>query len=238
MSGDSLDFSIAHRPDFATLTVRLQANQQVFAEPTAMMSMDTHIQLKTGMRGGIMQAMGRALGGESLFINTFTARGSAGEVVFAPGPMGDLMHYRLSEQKLMLQRGSFVAHGGGVEVTGKWEGMRGFFSGEGLVLLRASGAGDLFFNTYGALIEIDVTGSYFVDTGYIVAFEDTLAYEITTLPGLGIGGRVKSFLFGGEGLVCRFRGHGKLWIQTRAINPFLSFVHPFRPVQKKREPES
>jgi uncharacterized protein (AIM24 family) len=39
--------------------------------------------------------------------------------------------------------------------------------------------------------------------------------------------------FSGEGLVCRFAGQGKVWIQTRYVSPFLAWVHPFRPVQKK-----
>lgn len=232
MTSASYDFDIVHRPDFALLCVRLRQNEHIFAEPSAMVSMDTGITLTAGLRGGLLQSLGRAMGGESLIINTFTAR-TAGEVVFAPGPMGDMVHYRLAGNRIMLQRGAFVAHGPGVEISGKWEGMRGFFSGEGFVLLRASGTGDLFFNTYGGLIEVDVVGDYFVDTGYVVAFEDTLGYRITTLPGLGIGGQMKTFFFGGEGLVCQFSGQGKLWIQTRAIPPFLTFVHPFRPVKKK-----
>ena len=98
--------------------------------------------------------------------------------------------------------------------------------------LKATGAGDLFFNTYGALIELDVRNEYYVDTGYVVAFEDTLSYSVQTVPGLGLGKKVKSFLFGGEGLVCKFEGQGRLWIQTRAVNPFLNWVHPYRPVKK------
>jgi uncharacterized protein (TIGR00266 family) len=226
---ESLDFEIAGRPDFAILKVRLKQDQQVFAEPTAMASMDPTIELKAGFKGGLMKSLGRAFGGESLIVNTFTARRGGGEVVFAPGSMGDLVHYRLQGQGLMLQRGGYVANGPGVDVSGKWQGFRGFFSGEGLVLLRATGEGDLFFSTYGSIVEIDVRDAYYVDTGYIVAFEESLQYRVTTLPGLGVGSRIKSFLFGGEGLVCRFTGAGKLWVQTRAVNPFLTWVHPFRP---------
>ncbi|HET6346279.1 MAG TPA: TIGR00266 family protein [Myxococcota bacterium] len=233
MEAAALAFEIVHRPDSALLCVRLADGQAVFAEPAAMVSMDAHVALKAGFRGGVMRSLGRALAGESLVMNTFTARGRAGEVIFAPGPLGDIVHHRLRGGALLLQRGAFVAHGAGVEIGSRWEGMRGFFSGEGLVLLRATGDGDLFFNTYGGLVEVDVRGRYLVDTGYVVAFEDTLAYDISTLPGLGVGSRVKTFLFGGEGLVCRFSGVGKLWVQTRAVPPFLRFVHPFRPVRKK-----
>jgi len=126
-----------------------------------------------------------------------------------------------------------MAHSEGVEVTGKWQGARGFFSGEGLILLKASGHGDIFFNSYGAIMEIDVKSDFIVDTGYIVAFEDTLEYRVTVLPGLRAGSKIKSFLFGGEGLVCRFSGQGKVWIQTRYVHPFLYWINPFRPKKKK-----
>lgn len=226
------NFDIICQPDFSLLRVQLRDGEEIFAEPSAMASMDPHVELKTGMKGGLLRSVGRAFGGESFFINTFTARGAPGEVTFAPGQMGDLCHYPLRGTGLMLQRGGYVAHGPGVEVTAKWEGFRGFFSGEGMVLLKATGQGDLFFSTYGSIIEIDVRNSYYVDTGYVVAFEETLQYQVTTLPGLSTGGRIRSFFFGGEGLVCRFSGQGKLWIQTRAVNPFLTWIYPFRPQKK------
>ncbi|MCK5690815.1 TIGR00266 family protein [Myxococcota bacterium] len=232
---DQLEHEIIGRPDFALVRVHLKEGEKVMAEPSAMASMDAGIELKAGFKGGFKKTIGRALGGESMIVNTFTAK-TPGEVTFAPGPAGDMFHYRVENStNLLLQRGAWVANSEGVEVSGKWQGMKGFFSGEGLVLLKASGEGDIFFNTFGAIIEVDVSDGYYVDTGFIVAFEDTLQYEVTALPGLGIGSKIKSFIFGGEGLVCRFSGQGKLWIQTRAINPYLSWVHPFRPTESSND---
>ena len=113
------------------------------------------------------------------------AEGGPGEVTLAPGPAGDVVHYPLRSNELYMSRGAFVAHGEGVEVDGRWGGAKGFFSGTGLLLLKARGEGDLWFNAYGALLEMDVSGEFYVDTGYVVAFEDTLDYQVTTLPGLG-----------------------------------------------------
>jgi uncharacterized protein (TIGR00266 family) len=227
-----LRHGITHRPDFAMLKVELEEGEKVLAEPSAMATMDAHIELKSGLKGGLLKSIGRAFGGESMIVNTFTAVGAPGEVVFAPGPMGDMEHVRLKGNRMLLQRGAYVASSEDITIDGKWDGFRGFFSGEGMVLLQAQGDGDLWFNTYGAMLEIDVKDGYYVDTGYIVAFDDTRNYEVTVLPGLGIGGKIKSFFFGGEGLVCRFSGQGKLWIQTRTINPFLSWVHPYRSAEK------
>jgi len=229
----TIEHEISLRPDFALLTAKLQAGQKIFAEPSAMASMDTNIKMKAGFKGGLLKSIFRSLGGESLIVNTFTGGDGGGEVTFAPGPMGDLVHYELTgANNILMQRGAWVANSEGVEVDGKWGGAKGFFSGKGMILLKASGQGDLFFNTYGALIDIDVSGSYYVDTGFIVAFEDTLDYDVTVLPGLSTGGKIKSFLFGGEGLVCRFSGQGKLWLQTRNVVPFINWIQPYRPVQR------
>lgn len=224
-----LQFEISQRPDFAILTVDLEQGQRIFAEPSAMAAMDPTITLKAGFKGGLKKTLGRALGGESLIINTFTADKGPGEVVFAPGAPGDAIHYELDRNTLYIQRGAFMCHSDGVELTGKWQGAKGFFSGKGLVLLKASGEGDIFFNSYGAILEIDVEDEYIVDTGYVVAFEDTLHYDVTTVPGMKVGGKLKTFFFGGEGLVVRFSGQGRVWVQTRAVNPFLTWVFPYRP---------
>jgi uncharacterized protein (TIGR00266 family) len=229
----SVNFDILEQPEFAILRVRLAQGQRVFAEPGAMAAMDTSISLQAGFKGGVLGSMARVFAGESMIVNTFTAERGAGEILFAPAAAGDVLHYALAGGRLLLQRGAYLASTDGVEVTAKWEGARGFFSGQGLVLLSASGQGEVFFNAYGAVLALDVTEDFIVDTGYVVAFEDTLNYQVTVLPGLGLAGRAKSFFFGGEGLVVRFSGRGKVWVQTRAVNPLLSWVYPFRPVRKR-----
>lgn len=235
LSGNTgnFEYEISQRPDFALVALKLQQGQKVFAEPSAMASMTPSVTLKAGFKGGLGKTLGRALGGESLIISTFEASDGPGEVTFAAGAAGDAAHYRLNGNTLYLQRGAFMLHSEGVELTGKWQGAKGFFSGQGLVLLKASGSGDVFFNSYGAILQVDVTDQYIVDTGYIVAFEDTLQYRVTILPGLRAGGKLKSFFFGGEGLVCQFSGQGKVWIQTRHVHSFLSWVNPFRRTKSK-----
>jgi len=228
-SGEYFDYEISHRPDFAMVTVNLDEGEKIYAEPAAMASMSPTVTLKAGFKGGLGRTIGRALGGESMIVNTFTAEHGPGEVTFAPGTAGDAAHYRLTGGTLMLQRGAFMCHSEGIDISGKWKGARGFFGGEGLVLLKASGSGDIFFNSYGAILSIDVAEEYMVDTGYIVAFEDTLDYRVTVLPGLRSGGKMKTLFFGGEGLVCRFRGQGRVWIQTRHAQSFLSWINAFRP---------
>lgn len=228
-----MSFTITQRPDFALVTIQLQNGQTYHSEPGAMATMSPNIELKASLKGGLMSSLSRGLGGESLIISSYTAQGGGGEITFAAGQPGDAVHYALDgSTDIYLQRGAYLANSEGVEISSKWQGMRGFFSGEGLILLRAFGNGDLFFNSYGAIIELDVEDEVYVDTGFIVAFESTLNYNVTTLPGARPGTNWKSLFLGGEGLVCRFSGRGKVWIQTRQIATYLNWVHPYRPVQK------
>ena len=217
-------FRIEGRPDFSFLTVMVPGEQMVKVEASAMATMDTNVEMGTKMRGGLS----RLLTGESIFINEFHARGGAGEVGIAPGAPGDMGHVYLDGNVIYLQNSAFVACGPKVEIETKWQGLtKGFFSGESLFLIRAVGQGDLWFNTYGAMIEIDVDGEYVVDTGNIVAFTEGLEYKVSKVGGY------KSLFFSGEGFVCRFSGKGKVWIQTRGVQALLTWVHPFRPIKKR-----
>lgn len=217
-----LQFSIEGRPDYAFLTVQLPKNETLKVEASAMATMDTHIVMKTKIKGGL----GRLLTSESLFINEFTAENGPGEMGIAPGTPGDLAHVHLNNETIYLQNSAFVASSSSVITETKWQGLaKGFFSGESLFLIRCSGNGDLWFNTYGGIIMLDVDGDYVVDTGNIVAFTEGLDYDITKVGGY------KSLFFSGEGFVCRFKGKGKVWIQTRNVGAFLHWVEPFRPVE-------
>ena len=222
--GSEHQFQIDCKPDFSYLTVQIPAGKMLKVEASAMATMDTNISMKTKFKGGLS----RFLTGESIFINEFTAEGGPGEIGIAPGPPGDLEHVYLDGDVIFLQNSAFVASSPDILVETKWQGlMKGFFSGENLFLIRCSGKGDLWFNTFGAMLEVDVTGDYVVDTGHIVAFTEGLDYSIDKVGGY------KSLFFSGEGLVCRFRGQGKVWIQTRKVVSFARWVHPFRPVKSK-----
>lgn len=216
-------FRIEGRPDYAFLTVQIPPDETLKVEASAMATMDTNLRMKTKLRGGL----GRFVTGESIFVNEFTAEGGPAEIGIAPGAPGDLAHVFLDGNVIFLQNSAFVAAAMDVTLETKWQGLvKGFFSGENLFLIRASGHGDLWFNTYGALIEIDVSGDYVVDTGNIVAFTEGLEYNVTKVGGY------KSLFFSGEGFVCRFRGQGKVWIQTRGVAAFTSWAHWFRPAAK------
>ncbi len=226
MDKDKSDFQFHfdHQPDFGFLTVTIPSGQTLKVEASAMATMDTHINMKTKFRGGFK----RFLTGESLFINEFTPEGAAGEIGIAPSAAGDMDHVYLENETIFLQGSAFVASSMDINVETKWQGlMKGFFSGESMFLIKCSGTGDLWFNSYGGIMEVDIEDEYVIDTGHIVAFTEGLDYNVSSVGGY------KSLFFSGEGLVARFRGQGKAWIQTRKAPAFTSWVYPFRPVESK-----
>ena len=89
-------------------------------------------------------------------------------------------------------------------------------------MTQCEGKGSVFFSSYGGILEIDVKDEYLVDNDHIVAYTGGLQQNLEKFGGY------KSLLFSGEGLVSRFTGEGKLWIQTRKIPKFTSWLRPYR----------
>jgi uncharacterized protein (TIGR00266 family) len=217
-----MQIEVHHRPSYALAEVKLDAGETVVAEAGAMVSMDTHVKIETsaGKKGegkmkGLMKGLKRMVSGESFFQNRYTPEGAPGHVTFAPTHQGDVMTHELNQGQLFLQSTAFLCSGTGIEIDAKWGGAKTFFGGEGLVMLKATGTGPIVFNSFGAIKEIAVDGEFIVDTGHIVAFEDGINFTVNKF-----GGGWKSFIFGGEGLVCTFSGKGRLWIQTRNATGF------------------
>ena len=197
-------------------------SEQLQAESGAMVSMSDTIKMETSARGGISGGLRRSvLGGESFFVNTFTAE-HPGEVTIAPPLPGDIEVLELRGETLMVQSGSFLAATMNIEVDSQWGGARSFFSREGLFLLRCSGRGLLFISSYGAIHRIDLGAGerYTVDNGHMVAFDESIRYDV------GRSGGWKTMLLSGEGLVCKLEGPGRFFMQTRSEDAFLSWPAP------------
>ncbi len=225
---------IEYGPAFAWLRLRLNAGESIDTEAGSMIARTPSIGMTTRLNAGrsvgvlswlwsLIVALSRKfLGGETMFINTFTAQDD-GELALAPALGGDIVRRRLTPNlpPLIVQTGSYLASAPGVSAELMWSGLRGLLSREGLFFLRCTGEGDLFICAHGGITEIECRGGYVVDTGHIVAFEASLDYEIGAA-GSGIKGLVAS----GEGLVCTFSGVGRIWIQSRNIQAFATWLNP------------
>lgn len=220
---------IVQKPDYGMASIVFdQIGEQLVVESGAMVARDSAMKMKTQLRGGLLKAAKRKLlGGESLFLNTFTATEVGQRLFIAPAPEGDLEAFQMNGHELIIQSGSYVASEPSVELDTKWAGFKGFFSGEGLFFLKATGQGLLLINSFGGIHRVDLQGEgYIVDTAHIVAFTSGLDFSIRKIGG------IKSLFLSGEGLVCEFRGSGTLYVQTRNPSSLAAWLNPFRRVQR------
>ena len=218
-----MEFRILSRPSYSLLELKMEDGEEVQAETGAMVYM-RNVELKTQMKGGLLSGFKRTLlGGESFFINRFISRGE-GLLGLAPSYQGDIVHLSVNG-KIYAQSGAFLASSPEIDIDTKWGGAKTFFAGEGLFLLKLEGKGDLWLSSFGGVESIDVDGRLTVDTGHIVAFEDTLDFSISRAGGL------KATLLSGEGLVAEFRGSGKVWVQTRSIADYIGWLSSLFPTR-------
>ena len=217
---------ILYRPSYSLAIVKLDAGESIQAESGAMVSMSADLQMETKAKGGFLQSLGRAvLGGESFFMNAFTASPRGGEITLAPSLPGDVAQLDLTGQEVFLQSGSYLASSGTLAVNTAWGGAKTFFSREGLILLKISGVGKLLFSSFGAIHQVTLVAGEkaVVDTGHLVSFDSTLNYQVRKVAGW------KSTIFGGEGLVVELTGPGTYTLQTRSQDAFLGWLIPHLP---------
>jgi uncharacterized protein (TIGR00266 family) len=215
-----MHFEIQYRPAHSLATAHLEPGESVRAEASAMVSMTRNLVIRTdgpAGRGGIVKSLKRAmLGGESFFTNTFTARDTPGHVSLAPALAGDMLAVELRRgEPLYIQGSSYVAAPDSVELDTRWQGFKGFFSGESLFFLEATGVGSVVVNAFGAIESLDLDGELIVDTGHLVAFSSGIEYQVTKAS----RGWITSYL-SGEGLVLRMAGRGRVYLQSRNPNEY------------------
>lgn len=216
-------------PAFAYGEVTLPPNASVRVEAGAMAMQRGDVTVATSTQGGFLKGLKRTIAGESFFVNDFSAGAGGGMVGVAAALPGDMVLVDLSQgQTIMVQSGSWIASDTSIDVDSSWGGGKTFFSGEGLILLKCSGNGQVLLSSYGAIIEASLADGEVMtlDTGHVVAFHDTITYSVRK------AGSWKTSLLGGEGLVTDFTGPGRIWMQTRSTPDFVSWLISVMPTTR------
>lgn len=210
-------------PAFAYAVVDIDPSEYLVTESGAMATMSPAIDLKAKLNGGFLKGLVRKFfGGESLFINHFINSSSTTQRMTLTQPTpGSLICYELNGETIQLQPTAFVACESGVNVDTKFAGLVSFISGEGLFKITVSGRGKVLFGAFGGIIERQVKGEMIVDSGHLVAYDPQLKLKIQ------MSGGLISSITSGEGLVTRVEGDGRIWIQTRHLQGFASWVNRF-----------
>ncbi|GIT42015.1 MAG: TIGR00266 family protein [Methanobacteriota archaeon] len=175
----TMDLDYEFQPAFTLMTANLGPGESIKVEPGAMVAQSPDLNIETGraskgsLIGGFLKSV---VGGESFFINTYTAGPSGGWISMAPSSPGDICTFDLGPGKDMyMQGGAFMACSPNVQYDTKFQGAKALFSREGAFFLRAyseGGPGQVFYCSYGAIKEIEVTPNtpIVVDNGHLVAF--------------------------------------------------------------------
>jgi uncharacterized protein (TIGR00266 family) len=218
-----MQVEVRYQPAFSLALVTLDGGESIQVEAGSMVAMTPELQMSTDARGGLMASLARSVfGGESFFMNSFTASKQGDTIALAPPLPGDISVIEMTGRPLLVQSGSYLASSEGVNVDTAWSGAKTFFGSEGLIMLRITGHGTLIVSSYGAIhkMSLDAGQKYIVDTGHLVTFEETLNYDLRRV------GSWKSTFFSGEGIVAELTGPGNLTIQSRSQDSFLAWLIP------------
>ncbi|MFZ5974202.1 MAG: TIGR00266 family protein [Bacillota bacterium] len=204
----------------------LEAGETMITERGSMSWMSPNMKMDT-KAGGLGKALGRALSGDSMFQNRYTAEGGPGMIAFASSFPGSIIPFQISPGRAMIvQKSGFLASEAGVTLSVFFQKKlgAGFFGGEGFIMQKLSGEGTAFVEIDGHCVEysLGVGQSIMIDTGYLAAMEETVQLSIETVKG------IKNMVLGGEGLFnTRVTGPGRIWLQTMPLSGFVHLLSPF-----------
>jgi uncharacterized protein (TIGR00266 family) len=224
---DEIDFTI-FGAEMQFVEVELDPGESAVAEAGAMMYKDASIAMQTvfgdgsrpsagsGFMDKLLGAGKRLLTGESLFMTVFSHSGSGkAHVAFGAPYPGNIIPIALASVNgcLICQKDSFLCAAKGVSIGIFLQRriLTGLFGGEGFVMQKLEGDGQVFVHAGGTVVERRLAASevLHVDTGCVVAFESSVAFDIEQ------AGNIKTALFGGEGLFFAvLQGPGKIWLQS------------------------
>ncbi len=210
----------------------LEAGETVYTQSGAMAWRSPDIEMQTNTHGGFLKGLARMFGGESMFMASFTAHRDGAEIGFAATAPGEILPVDIGQTNsgLIIQKGAFLCAQEGVTLdtvfTKKFSS--GMFGGEGFILQQLGGGGVVFLEVDGNLIDKTLAPgeALLVDTGNVVAFEPSVAYDVETVKG-GM-----NIFFGGEGLfLTRLTGPGRVILQTQNFAEFCGRIRQYIPTQ-------
>ncbi|HEU4610164.1 MAG TPA: TIGR00266 family protein [Chitinophagaceae bacterium] len=245
-SNHEIDYRIVGE-EMQYVEIELDPQETAVAESGAFMMMDDGIQMQTifgdgsqqqpGVLGKLFSAGKRLLTGESLFMTAFTNMGQGKKrVSFASPYPGKIipLDLQLLGGKVIAQKDAFLCAAKGVSIGIEFQRRlgTGLFGGEGFIMEKLEGDGMAFMHAGGHVFERELAPGEMlrIDTGCLVAYTQTVQYDIQFVGG------IKNSLFGGEGLFfATLQGPGKIWIQTLPVSRLAGRILSYATTKRKEE---
>ena len=219
-----MQVQVRHQPSFAVARCTLAPGEPLRVESGAMLATSWGVRIEASVQGGLLKGLKRAaLGGESLFVTTYTAPQGGGWVDVAANLPGDIVTVAITpERPFFITRGCWIANSHGVEIETRFAGAQNLFGGEGGFVIQASGQGDAVLGAYGAVDTLDLAEgeAVTVDSGHVVAYDATVQSRLRR----AVEGRSIQSMKSGEGFVFDFAGPGRVMIQARNPRALISWL--------------
>lgn len=218
-----MEYEIKYKPSYSMLVVKLGSNESITAEAGSMTYMDPDIDVETRRREkSLLGSIGlKLIGGQSFWVNDYKTQRTGAEIAFVSAPVGDIETLNVQPNEgYIVQKSSYIASTQNVDLDIKWQGFTKGLFGQGLFMIKVSGDGMLFINTFGAIDKhtLKAEETLIVDNFHLVAFSDSCNYKVKKFGGL------KSTILGGEGLVTEIKGPGDIYIQTKNLREFVEWL--------------
>jgi uncharacterized protein (TIGR00266 family) len=220
------------------LEFTLEPNESIISEAgelswmTSSIDMTTHTQLGGG--GGLFGALKRVAGGGTLFMTEYRATSGAGEIAFATKVPGHILPVEVAPgNEYMIHRHGFLCATPQVQLgVGFQQSLgAGVFGGDGFLLQKVSGQGTAWLELSGEVVlkELRPGETLRVHPGHVGAFQSSVSFQITTIPG------IKNMIFGGDGIfLASLTGPGKIWLQTLPISKLAHQLMEYMPSPEKQ----
>jgi len=213
------------------LHVSLSRGEKIFCESNAMVMMESTLELKGKMTGGLGSAlMRRFANGESFFQQHIEAVYGDGDCLLSPTLPGSVQILDVGATSYMITDGAFVAAENGVNLNVRTQSLGTAVFGQtgGFFICEATGSGKLAVSGFGSsfILDVDAGKDIIIDNAHVVAWDSRLHHEIsvTTRQSGGLLGQLVNSVTSGEGMVLKFSGKGKVIICSRNKDNFLAWL--------------
>ncbi len=219
------------------LHVSLLQDEKIYCESNAMVMMESTLELKGKMTGGLGSAlMRRFANGESFFQQHIEATQGDGDCLLSPALPGAIQVLDVGETRYRLTDGAFVAAESGVSLNVRTQSLGTALFGQtgGFFICEAAGFGKLAVSGFGSSFVLDVEPGkdVIIDNAHVVAWDSALHHEISvaTQQSAGFLDQLVNSATSGEGMVLKFSGKGKVIICSRNRENFISWILKGMPV--------
>ncbi len=224
---------VIHGSVMPMVELTLAQDESVYAQTGAMQWMSYDMDMQTQMKGGVMGALKRSISGGDMFTVDFKARTGGVKVAFGHTYPGEILIFDIAETSLICQQRAFLCATPSVnyDIHIQKRFSTGFFGGEGFIMQKFTGRGQVFIEMDGECVEKQLAPGerIKVATGSVGAFEDSVDMSIETVKGF------RNMFLGGEGLfLTTLTGPGKVWIQTMPVQDMVGEISKYLPSSRKR----